>query len=897
MRLNPHHYDWYTAQLGQLYFDARRYDKAISTFAGLRELDTALMRVYQAASFAALGRMEDARASVRRALELDPDASLEKWGDVKLAPYGDTGYLEHFRTNLRQAGLPEKPPSSGTDKLAIAVLPFANLSSDPEQQYFAEGIAEDVITGLARFRHLAVVSRNASFRYRGDVDIKKAGQELGAAYLVEGSVRRLGEHLRITAQLIETQTLNHVWAESYDAPGSELFEAQDRLTRKIVATLGGRITDASVHHARLKPPGSLAAYELVLRANALNWDKAEAKVEVQRLLSMALDLEPDYALAHALMAAILVDQATDHARLTPAVFERAMTFASRAVELDKNDSASHSIAGWICLMRGDYDRGAAFIEGALRLNPNNPYAMINRACLHLLSGEPDAAIEVLERVWQVDPYFNPGWVEWYMSLAHFVAGRYAEVQVVVSRASQQSYFTMAVAAASKAALGDIAAARAWTAKALQLRPDCTIRAITSLAPFKLHRHHERLTSALREAGMPEMSWSHEQGEPEKPSIAILPFANLSGDPQQDYFADGVAEDIITELSRFSGLFVIARNSSFFFKGKNLGISAIAEQLGVKFIVEGSVRRSGNQIRVAVQLVDTDTGNEIWAERYDRSIDEIFAVQDEVVRTIVGTLEGRLAKNIAKQSSRKPTSSVLAYELVLQARDYLGTYDVQRAEPLLRKAIELDPGYAQALAWLAMVYWVKYFNDHEPSDINESLRVAKSAVAIDPDDSLCHAQYGYACLFSRQFDLADYHTGRAVELNPADMLSLSLRAHFYCRVGKSERTLEILDEVLRHDPFPPSWYWENRSIALLTLERYAEVIETIRRMQEIFWWDHAYLAVSYLHLGKLKEMKDSVAAAIKKRPDLNIEQMMKGEPYADTGDSERLIKGLRAAGFL
>ena len=221
----------------------------------------------------------------------------------------------------------------------------------------------------------------------------------------------------------------------------------------------------------------------------------------------------------------------------------------------------------------------------------------------------------------------------------------------------------------------------------------------------------------------------------------------------------------------------------------------------------------------------------------------------------------------------------------------------RAEPLLRKAIELDPGYAQAIAWLAMAHWVKYFNDHKPSDINESLRVAKSAVAIDPDDSLCHAQYGYACLFSRQFELADYHTGRAVELNPADMLSLSLRAHFHCRTGKSERTLEILDEVLRHDPFPPSWYWENRSIALLTLERYAEVIEAIRRMQEIFWWDHAYLAVSYLHLGKLKEMKDSVAAAFKKRPDLNIEQMMKGEPYADTRDSERLIKGLRAVGFL
>lgn len=337
-----------------------------------------------------------------------------------------------------------------------------------------------------------------------------------------------------------------------------------------------------------------------------------------------------------------------------------------------------------------------------------------------------------------------------------------------------------------------------------------------------------------------------------PSIAVLPFANLSGDPQHDYFADGITEDITTELSRFKGLFVIARNSAFSFKAKSVAASAIAKELGVRFLLEGSVRRSGDRIRVTARLVDAEAGGEAWAERYDRVIEDIFAVQDDVVRTIVATLEGQLASTVASQSRRQTPSNILSYECVLQARKFLDVYDAQSAEPLLRRAISADPRYAQAHAWMAMVNWVKFFNDHREKDIAEAVAFGKTAVALNPGDSVCHMQLGFAYIFARKLELADIHSLKALELNPADMLALGLRAQLLCRLGRSQEAIEALDQLVRHDPFPPNWYWENRSIVLLTLDKFEEALAAIQHMPELFWWNHGYVAICCARLGRIKE---------------------------------------------
>jgi len=229
-------------------------------------------------------------------------------------------------------------------KVSIAVLPFVNMSSDREQEYFSDGITEDVITDLSRWKTMAVASRNSSSRSRfrdQRVDIRAAGRELGVRFLVEGSVRRLGERIRITAQLIDAQTGNQVWAERYDRPMVDLFALQNEVVRTIVGTLVGRVYVSAAEHLRRRPPSNPAAYDLTMRANWLAWDQASIRAEAKLCFEQAIELDPEYALPHSLLAIILrYDWLLGLAR-SPEILDRAFALAKRGVELSNDESTSH----------------------------------------------------------------------------------------------------------------------------------------------------------------------------------------------------------------------------------------------------------------------------------------------------------------------------------------------------------------------------------------------------------------------------------------------------------------------------------------------------------------------------------------------------------------------------
>jgi adenylate cyclase len=270
---------------------------------------------------------------------------------------------------------------------------------------------------------------------------------------------------------------------------------------------------------------------------------------------------------------------------------------------------------------------------------------------------------------------------------------------------------------------------------------------------------------------------------DKPSIAVLPFVNLSGDPEQQYFSDGITEDVITELSRFHSLFVIARNSSFQHRD-SADVKQIARALGVQYVVEGSVRRLGGRIRVTAQLVEAATGNHLWAERYDRNVQDLFVVQDEVSQAIAATIEGRMAASGAQRSRRKPTEDLVAYDYFLQGRENRerrGDPDV--AAQLLRRAIELDPGFAQAHAWLSWTYVHIFHLNLRSEMLREALDVARKAVSLDDADAWCHAVIGFAHLFESQHDLAGFHLDSAVALNSVDVRIASIRALWLAFTGR------------------------------------------------------------------------------------------------------------------
>ena len=259
--------------------------------------------------------------------------------------------------------------------------------------------------------------------------------------------------------------------------------------------------------------------------------------------------------------------------------------------------------------------------------------------------------------------------------------------------------------------------------------------------------------------------------PDKPSIAVLPFTNMSGDPDQEYFSDGITEDIITELSRFHEFTVIARNSSFRYKGLSPKIEDVGRELGVKYVVEGSVRKIGNRVRVTAQLIDSTSAAHIWAERYDRGLDDIFAIQDEVTEAVVARIAEGIKGARALHARSRPSHSATAYDLVLQARPYRTAYTAaasKTAARLLRQATEIDPNFALAHASLAFVRAGEFeegWTDDPDAVLAEALAAAKRAVALDDSDGYAHASLAYVLLKYGEFDHAEHEIGVALSLNP------------------------------------------------------------------------------------------------------------------------------------
>jgi adenylate cyclase len=382
----------------------------------------------------------------------------------------------------------------------------------------------------------------------------------------------------------------------------------------------------------------------------------------------------------------------------------------------------------------------------------------------------------------------------------------------------------------------------------------------------------------------------------KPSIAVLPFTNLSGDPEQEYFSDGITEDIITELSRFRSLFVIARNSSFQYRGKAVDVRRVARELGVRFVAEGSIRRSGKRFRITAQLVDAATGHQVWAERYDRHLQDIFAVQEELAQAIAATLEGRIAASGAELAGRNPTQHWGAYDYFLRGRECVNRYDGAAAEPLFRRAIELDPNYAQAHAWQSLAYIFRYFADGRPATLEEARQFADKALLLDPADACSHRAVGLVSMIMKRLDRAGIHFDRALSLNPTDTFTICLRGLWLAHMGRADEALRSVDAGLRRDPFPPPFYWEFRGVALFEARRHREAIDAFNEMAQQPWWSRCYLAACYAHLGMPEEARSNIAEVLRQKPDFSISDIERTEPFQNPADLKHLTDILRKAGL-
>ena len=361
----------------------------------------------------------------------------------------------------------------------------------------------------------------------------------------------------------------------------------------------------------------------------------------------------------------------------------------------------------------------------------------------------------------------------------------------------------------------------------------------------------------------------------KPSIIVLPFTNMSGDAEQEFFADGLTEDILTELSRFHELFVISRNTSFKFKGRAVEVQKVARELAVQYVVEGSVRKAGKRVRVTVQLIDAESDRHLWAERYDRELEDVFAIQDEVTNAIVAVLPGRVEAAARDRAARKPTENMAAYECVIAAKvlhHRSQREDNARALELVERAIALDPKYAHAHAWKACIVgqaWTYRWRTDEEEVFRIISTELETALALDDKDSDVHRILAALHLAQNQFDRAVYHQERALGLNPNDDLIVVQQGEILTWIGEPEEGIEWIRKAMRLNPFHPTRFWHHLARAHFVARRYAEAVEALQRVAAPEIQHVTFLAACYAQLGDAAAAREYAARVLKRSPQFSI----------------------------
>jgi adenylate cyclase len=414
----------------------------------------------------------------------------------------------------------------------------------------------------------------------------------------------------------------------------------------------------------------------------------------------------------------------------------------------------------------------------------------------------------------------------------------------------------------------------------------------------------------RPIGMYKVLMEADDGEalqlPDKPSIAVLPFVNMSGDPEQEYFSDGLTEQIIMGLSKVSNLFVIARNSTFAYKGKSVKIQQVGRELGVKYVLEGSVQRGIDRIRITAQLIDATTGYHLWAESYDRELTDIFALQDEITFKLITAMQVNLTSGEqARLWEGAGTTSIMAYDKLWRGMEYFYGFNKQdnaQARKFVKEAINLDKEYAFAYVLLGFTLWIDLNSGKSKSpllDLEEMEKCSLKALKLNDSFDLAHDLLGIVYLAKSQHQKAIEEGNKALALNPNGADAHAMLAFFLNYSGKPEKAIELMKRAFRLNPIPPSYYFSTLGIAYRMNGRYLEAIEACKKAiikSPDFAIPYITIAASYSSLEQYEKAHETVTEILRIHPKQSIEFQAMSAPFEQKADLENLLEALRKAGL-
>jgi len=795
------------------------------------------------------------------------------WPDTEPAPPPEVA------TQEAEEGLPPIP--SGP---SIAVLPFDNLGGDPEQEYFADGLAEDILTRLAAFPDLKVISRNSSFQYKGEaVDVREVGRDLGAGFVLEGSVRRDATSIRVSAQLLDANDGAHVWQQTYDRDLSAagIFAIQDEITEQVASALGGPTGAITATRIRRLQSGTddLKSYECVLLAQHYNGiGTAEAHLAARTCLVEAVAREPDYVEGLAwlgLMYQTEIWSGFNPRETGPASLDASFDVLNRALRLDPDHQLARKALAVAYFYGRNVEQFREEARKAVALNPNDATTLGEMAMWIGYSGDWEASKVFAERLRSLVVEV-PNWHNWtefnyhYRDKDYVAAAASARATMELGHWASPWYLALAYAG-----LGEDKKALEALAKARTIEPNLTTETVRGMVDaLFLDTDH----IALLMDGHAGLVALEEAQATQRPVIAVLPFDNLSGDAEQEYFVDGLTEDIIAALSRFQHLAVIARNSAFRYKGQTIDVRAIGNELGARYVVEGSIRRGGDTIRIIARLIDVESETQIWSETFERALtpENIFAIQDEVTARIASTIgdtQGVIGIAGMDEMRRSSPTSLASYDCVLRATEYkrsLSDPDLETARQCLEATVRSDPDYALAWAWLCEIYLDEYRRgiDPAPDLVEKALAAGSKAIQMAPNGGRAYFAQANAYYYSDNFDAFAGAAERALQLNPYSADIHIQLGHRYAYAGHWQRGLALVEKAIEMQPF-----YAGRGNFVAYFHHYhrgdyeTALEHAITMNLPDYIWALGALAAAYGQLGRTDEAAPVIARMLELRPDI------------------------------
>jgi adenylate cyclase len=517
-----------------------------------------------------------------------------------------------------------------------------------------------------------------------------------------------------------------------------------------------------------------------------------------------------------------------------------------------------------------------------------------------MANRPKEAITSYTKSIRLNP-LPPSFYLFGLGLSYSLDGQYEKGIEWCEKAVRENpgdFFARIILTAVYSMAGRDEEARAEGIEALRINPKYSLAKAEKRAKYK---YKDKMFAALRKAGLPE---NPPLPLPDKPSIAVLAFDNLSGDPEKDYFSDGIAEDIITALSKTPKMFVIARNSSFTYKGKPVKVQEVGRDLGVRYVLEGSVRKAGTKVRITAQLVDAKTGHHLWAESYDREQKDIFALQDDITKRIITELQVELTEGEQARLHSKGTDNLKAYLITLEARKLFRRHNLEdnyKARQLLEDAIEIDSQYADLYYLLALTHYNEsYWAPKSAKDsIRKAIELSNKAISLNNSLSEAYSLLGSILIRKKQHEAGLKKLEEAAELCPNGANVHALLAFGLAMADKTEEAILISKKAMRLNPIPPSWYLLHRTMMYRNIGNYNEALvwaEKTVKVEPKNFVGRLNLCSVYSLTGRMAEARIQANEAMKLNPKFSLKWFDKALPYKNPEVKKRYIEALRNAGL-